>query len=138
MTCNNYYAFADVHPKFAGHRLRDFAKEDESIEIARGENAIKILQGTDGFDIMSLSVDKTVVITAHIQPSSETDRFLFNFYRKMTNGLARPETFSIVETNLDTGGYSECTLISKAPDKKFGSKIGIHSWQFMATNWVDE
>lgn len=136
--CGTFYNFADVNVKFGSHRFRDFVKQDESIKIARGEIATDILKGTDGFNILTVDVDTVVVVTAYIQPGSDTDKHLFNVYSRMQKGYVKPETFSIVESNLDTGGYSTCSLIQKAPDKTWGKKVGVHEWQFVAPSWVDE
>ena len=138
MACDNVYNFKDVVVKLGSHRFTAYAKQEESIRLDRGESAIEVLKGTDDYNILTFDVDTVATITVFLMPGGDTDKHLFSLYAQMQAGEFVTDTFSIVESNLDTGGYSNCTAISKAPNKSWGKKIGVHEWQFTCPNWIDE
>lgn len=129
------YSFLHVAVVLNGKEVVGLWEGDDAVIVAPRTDVGSEMVGVDGAGIMSISADRSVLITLKLQGTSPTHRFLENRHIRMRGGGSQTMPISIRDTATGEGGNARECLIKQAPDRAFGMNAASRDWVLWAQCW---
>lgn len=128
---NNVAAFIGSVP------VEGFTEGDDVLLIEPGADPAQYAVGADGDVVLSLTTNRSALITLKLHHASETHKYLTSLYNRMVSGNMRTFSFSAVDTGTGEGGYADTCAIVKKPANSYGAQAGSREWQLLAASWQE-
>jgi hypothetical protein len=132
------YSYLNVSVVLAGnHEVSGVWEGDDAVVTAPSSDIGSPLVGADGEALMSISADRTAIVTLRLKPSSPTNAFLRQKLRDMKAGQITPFAVRVFDTNNGEGGAGPEALIQRQPNLQHGGAASVREWVLFVGCWEE-
>lgn len=131
------FSFKEVVVMIDQNLVEGYFEGDDVVMVDRNSDTANAMIGADGNSIVSVSADDTALVTLKLQPGSAANQYLENKHKRQRSGSIRPFSVSVLDTTNGEGGSGPEAVITKRPQRSFGTNATVREWVLFVGCWTD-